>query len=153
MHAAQRAEVWAEVSSCSAAGKTSRYQSPVDCFGSLCFLPASAAAANKEVKQILEQSKTGGSDEGNDTTPTSKRRKYEHFTQPRRGGSLERQSPLRTLFVVSCLCSWVWRGGDKLRPHPQMHVARGARGPCAKVFSAKSFQSFLPRKIPAIRYM
>ena len=36
-----------------------------------------------------------------------------------------------------------------------MHVARGV--PCAKVFSAKSSftpirESFLPRKIPAIRY-
>ena len=45
--------------------------------------------------------------------------------------------------------------GDKLRPHPRMHVARGV--PCAKVFSAKSSftpirESFLPRKIPAIRY-
>ena len=51
----------------------------MDRFGSLCLLPASAAAANKEVKQILEQSNTGGSDEGNDTTPTSKRGKYEYF--------------------------------------------------------------------------
>ena len=46
--------------------------------------------------------------------------------------------------------------GDKLRPHPRMHVARGV--PCAKVFSAKSSftpirESFLPRKIPAIRYI
>ena len=37
-----------------------------------------------------------------------------------------------------------------------MHVARGV--PCAKVFSAKSSftpirESFLPRKIPAIRYV
>ena len=37
-----------------------------------------------------------------------------------------------------------------------MHVARGV--PCAKVFSAKSSftpirESFLPRKIPAIRYL
>lgn len=41
-------------------------------------IPSSTiAAANKEVKQVLN---TGSSDEGNDTMPTSKRGKYEHFT-------------------------------------------------------------------------